>query len=167
MATALAATDAMTAGALAWWRGAVIYQIYPRSFADGDGDGMGDLKGITQRMGELQELGIDAIWFSPFFKSPQKDAGYDVSDYTDVDPLFGTLSDFDAMVTRAHELGLRLLIDLVPNHTSDQHKWFQAALASAPGSAARITRATIAGFSGRWPRLERTPSADSNRLRCG
>ncbi len=120
-----------------WWRSAIIYQIYPRSFADGNGDGMGDLPGITSRLGSLASLGIDAIWLSPFMRSPQKDAGYDVSDYTDVDPLFGTLADFDAMVGRAHELGLRVLVDLVPNHTSDQHKWFQAALAAPKGSPER------------------------------
>ncbi len=120
-----------------WWRSAVIYQVYPRSFADSNGDGIGDLPGITSRLDSLASLGIDAVWLSPFMRSPQKDAGYDVSDYTDVDPLFGTLADFDAMVSRAHELGLRVLIDLVPNHTSDQHKWFQAALSAAPGSADR------------------------------
>ena len=120
-----------------WWRSAIIYQIYPRSFADGNGDGMGDLPGITSRLVSLASLGIDAIWLSPFMRSPQKDAGYDVSDYTDVDPLFGTLADFDAMVTRSHELGLRVLVDLVPNHTSDQHKWFQAALAALKGSPER------------------------------
>ena len=120
-----------------WWRSAVIYQIYPRSFSDSNGDGMGDLPGITARLGSLASLGIDAIWLSPFMRSPQKDAGYDVSDYKDVDPLFGTLDDFDAMVTRAHELGIRVLVDLVPNHTSDKHAWFQAALNSAPGSAER------------------------------
>lgn len=120
-----------------WWRSAVIYQIYPRSFADSNGDGMGDLPGITSRLNSLAALGIDAIWLSPFMRSPQKDAGYDVSDYRDVDPLFGTLEDFDAMVTRAHELSIRVLVDLVPNHTSDQHAWFQAALSSDPGSAER------------------------------
>jgi alpha-glucosidase len=120
-----------------WWRSGVIYQIYPRSFADSNGDGMGDLPGITSRLDSLASLGIDAIWLSPFYRSPQKDAGYDVSDYCDVEPLFGTLADFDAMLNRAHELGLRVLIDLVPNHSSDQHKWFQAALAAAPGSAER------------------------------
>ncbi len=120
-----------------WWRSAIIYQIYPRSFADSNGDGMGDLPGITSRLGALASLGIDAIWLSPFMRSPQKDAGYDVSDYTDVDPLFGNLADFDAMVTRAHELGLRVLVDLVPNHTSDQHKWFQTALAAPKGSPER------------------------------
>ena len=120
-----------------WWRSAVIYQVYPRSFADSNGDGIGDLPGITSRLDSLASLGVDAVWLSPFMRSPQKDAGYDVSDYTDVDPLFGNLADFDAMVARAHELGLRVLIDLVPNHTSYQHNWFQAALASAPGSADR------------------------------
>lgn len=120
-----------------WWRSAVIYQIYPRSFADSNGDGMGDLPGITSRLDALAALGIDAIWLSPFMRSPQKDAGYDVSDYQDIDPLFGDLSDFDSLVSRAHELNIRVLVDLVPNHTSDQHAWFQAALISEPGSEAR------------------------------
>jgi len=120
-----------------WWRSAVIYQVYPRSFADSNGDGMGDLPGITSRLESLASLGVDAIWLSPFMRSPQKDAGYDVSDYRDVDPLFGTLADFDAMVTRAHELGLRILVDLVPNHTSDKHQWFQDALNEVEGSAER------------------------------
>jgi alpha-glucosidase len=120
-----------------WWRSGVIYQIYPRSFADSNGDGMGDLKGITERLPKLQELGVDAIWLSPFYRSPQKDAGYDVSDYRDVDPLFGTLADFDELVQRAHSHNLRVMIDLVPNHSSDQHRWFQNALASKPGSMER------------------------------
>ena len=120
-----------------WWRTAVIYQIYPRSFADSNGDGIGDLPGITARLGHLRELGVDAIWLSPFYTSPQNDAGYDVADYCDVDPLFGTLADFDAMRDRAHELGLKLIIDLVPNHSSSEHAWFQAALAAAPGSPER------------------------------
>jgi alpha-glucosidase len=120
-----------------WWRSGVIYQIYPRSFADANGDGIGDLKGIEQKLDSLAALGIDAVWLSPFFKSPQKDAGYDVADYIDVDPLFGTLQDFDSMLAKAHSLGLRVMIDLVPNHTSDQHQWFQKALASEPGSAER------------------------------
>ncbi len=120
-----------------WWRSAVIYQVYPRSFADSNGDGMGDLPGITSRMSSLASLGIDAIWLSPFMRSPQKDAGYDVSDYTDVDPLFGTLADFDEMVRAAHAVGIRVLVDLVPNHTSSQHRWFQAALAADAGSPER------------------------------
>lgn len=120
-----------------WWRTAVIYQIYPRSFADASGDGVGDLKGITQRLPRLQALGIDAIWCSPFFKSPQKDAGYDVSDYKDIDPLFGNLKDFDALITEATALGIKVIVDLVPNHSSDQHVLFQAALKAPVGSAER------------------------------
>jgi len=120
-----------------WWRSAVIYQVYPRSFADADGDGIGDLQGITARLGSLKELGIDAVWLSPFYRSPQHDAGYDVSDYCDVDPLFGTLDDFDALERRAHELGLKLIIDLVPNHTSSDHPWFREALTAGEGSPER------------------------------
>ncbi|WP_235480744.1 glycoside hydrolase family 13 protein [Agromyces sp. Leaf222] len=120
-----------------WWRTATIYQIYPRSFADANGDGMGDLAGITAHLVDLEELGIDAIWLSPFYTSPQRDAGYDVADYCDVDPLFGTLADFDAMLAEAHARGIRVIVDLVPNHSSDEHEWFQAALAAAPGSAER------------------------------
>ena len=108
-----------------WWRGAVIYQIYPRSFLDSNADGVGDLPGITQRLDYVASLGVDAIWISPFFKSPMKDFGYDVSDYRDVDPLFGTLADFDTLLARAHQLGLRVMIDQVLSHTSDQHAWFQ------------------------------------------
>jgi alpha-glucosidase len=121
----------------AWWRHAVIYQIYPRSWADGDGDGIGDLPGVTARLPYLKALGVDAVWFSPFYTSPQADAGYDVADYRDIDPLFGTLADADAMVAKAHELGLKVIVDLVPNHTSDEHAWFQQALAAAPGSPER------------------------------
>lgn len=120
-----------------WWRTAVIYQIYPRSFADASGDGIGDLPGITAKLDSLAALGVDAIWLSPFFVSPQHDAGYDVADFTDVDPLFGTLADFDQMLARAHELGLRVIVDIVPNHTSNEHVWFQQALQAAPGSPER------------------------------
>jgi alpha-glucosidase len=120
-----------------WWRTAVIYQIYPRSFADASGDGIGDLPGITAHLDDLKSLGVDAIWLSPFQRSPQKDAGYDVSDYCDVDPLFGTLADFDDMLAGAHDRGIRVIVDLVPNHSSDQHEWFQQALVAAPGSAER------------------------------
>ncbi len=107
-----------------WWRGAVIYQIYPRSFQDTSGNGVGDLKGVSQRLEHVASLGADAIWLSPFYKSPMKDFGYDVSDYCDVDPLFGTLEDFDRLVAKAHELGIKVLVDQVYSHTSDQHQWF-------------------------------------------
>lgn len=120
-----------------WWRDAVIYQIYPRSWADSSGDGIGDLPGITARLPHLVSLGVDAVWLSPFYTSPQHDAGYDVADYRDVDPLFGSLADFDVLMSRAHELGLRVVVDLVPNHSSDEHPWFREALASPPGSPAR------------------------------
>ena len=121
----------------AWWRHAVIYQVYPRSFADSDGDGIGDLPGITSRLPYLAELGVDAIWISPFYVSPMADAGYDVADYRDIDPLFGTLADAEALLARAHELGLKVIVDLVPNHTSDEHAWFAAALEAGPGSPER------------------------------
>jgi alpha-glucosidase len=120
-----------------WWRTAVIYQVYPRSFADSNGDGVGDLAGIRQRLDALAELGVDAVWLSPFMTSPQRDAGYDVADYCDVDPLFGTLADFDDLLASAHDLGLRVIVDLVPNHTSSEHPWFQEALAAGPGSPER------------------------------
>ncbi|WP_099332432.1 glycoside hydrolase family 13 protein [Actinomyces minihominis] len=120
-----------------WWRSAVIYQVYPRSFQDSTGSGMGDLAGITRRIDYLAGLGVDALWLSPFYPSPQVDAGYDVAAYCDVDPLFGSLADFDLLLEAAHNRGLRILIDLVPNHSSDQHPLFQAALASPPGSPQR------------------------------
>ncbi len=120
-----------------WWRQAVIYQVYPRSFADADGDGLGDLRGITQRLTHLATLGVDALWLSPFYPSELADGGYDVDDYRDVDPRLGTLDDFDAMAAEAHRLGLKVIVDLVPNHTSHRHAWFREALAAGPGSAAR------------------------------
>ncbi|MEU8690697.1 glycoside hydrolase family 13 protein [Streptomyces sp. NPDC048665] len=120
-----------------WWRDAVIYQVYPRSFADSDGDGMGDLAGIRARLPYLRDLGVDAVWLSPFYASPQADAGYDVADYRAVDPMFGNLLDADALIRDAHELGLRIIVDLVPNHSSDQHEWFKRALAEGPGSPLR------------------------------
>ncbi|WP_238363808.1 alpha-amylase family glycosyl hydrolase [Mesobacterium pallidum] len=113
-----------------WWRGAVIYQIYPRSYQDSNGDGIGDLRGIAQRLPYVASLGVDGIWISPFFTSPMKDFGYDVSDYCDVDPMFGTLADFDLLVDTAHKLGLKVMIDLVLSHTSDQHPWFAESRAS-------------------------------------
>ena len=116
-----------------WWRGAVIYQIYPRSFQDSNGDGIGDLPGITRRLDHVARLGADAIWLSPVFPSPMADMGYDVSDYTAIDPLFGTLADFDALVARAHGLGLKVIIDQVLNHSSDQHPWFTESRAARTG----------------------------------
>ena len=120
-----------------WWRQAVVYQIYPRSFADANGDGIGDLKGITSRVPYLASLGIDAVWLSPFYPSALADGGYDVDDYRDVDPRLGTLDDFDEMIGTLHAAGLKLIVDIVPNHTSNRHEWFREALAGPAGSAAR------------------------------
>ena len=117
-----------------WWRDAVIYQIYPKSWADADGNGHGDAAGVRQHLPYLVELGVDALWFSPFYRSPDNDGGYDVADYRDIDPRFGTLAEVEALVQDAHALGLKVLIDLVPNHTSSEHRFFQAALKTAPGS---------------------------------
>ncbi|QZH73784.1 MAG: DUF3459 domain-containing protein [Erythrobacter sp.] len=121
---------------LPWWKGAAIYQIYPRSFMDANGDGIGDLPGITSRLDHVASLGVDAIWVSPFFTSPMKDFGYDVADYCDVDPIFGTLADFDALVARAHELDLKVLIDQVYSHTSDEHAWFAQSRSSRENARA-------------------------------
>ncbi|WP_043194527.1 glycoside hydrolase family 13 protein [Streptomyces sp. NRRL F-2664] len=120
-----------------WWREAVIYQVYVRSFADSDGDGIGDLRGVRQRLPHLARLGVDAVWLTPFYVSPQADGGYDVADYRAVDPLFGDLADADELVRAAHGLGLRVIVDVVPNHTSEQHPWFRAALAGEPGARER------------------------------
>lgn len=130
----IAANGAASRG---WWRDAVIYQVYPRSFADSNGDGMGDLPGIRSRLPYLKSLGVDAVWLSPFYASPQADAGYDVADYRAVDPMFGNLLDADGLIRDAHELGLRIIVDLVPNHSSDQHEWFQRALREGPSSPLR------------------------------
>ncbi len=141
-------------GAL-WWRSAVIYQVYIRSFADGDGDGIGDIPGLRSRLPYLARLGIDALWINPWYPSPMKDAGYDVSDFRAIEPLFGTLADAEAMIAEAHDLGLRILLDIVPNHLSDQHAWFQDALAAAPGSPERarfIFRDGRRAQRGRCPR---------------
>ncbi|MDP3889760.1 alpha-amylase family glycosyl hydrolase, partial [Nocardioides sp.] len=108
-----------------WWRTAVVYQIYPRSFADGNGDGVGDLRGIATRLDYLQGLGVDVLWLSPVYPSPQDDNGYDISDYQDIDPTFGTLAEFDALLEAVHDRGMKLVMDLVVNHTSDEHAWFQ------------------------------------------
>ncbi|MEO8888913.1 MAG: glycoside hydrolase family 13 protein [Jatrophihabitantaceae bacterium] len=121
----------------AWWATAVVYQVYPRSFFDGNGDGTGDLIGLRAKVPYLRALGVDAIWLSPFYTSPMADGGYDVADPCDVDPIFGSLADFDAMLADAHAAGLRVTVDIVPNHFSDQHAWFRAALAAGPGSPER------------------------------
>ena len=111
-----------------WWRSVVVYQVYLRSFADGNGDGVGDIAGLRTRLGHLVDLGVDALWINPWYPSPMKDAGYDVSDHRDVAPAFGTLAEAEALLAEARQLGLRVLLDLVPNHTSDRHPWFRAAL---------------------------------------
>ncbi|HET6698584.1 MAG TPA: alpha-amylase family glycosyl hydrolase [Nocardioidaceae bacterium] len=132
----MAANDSSSARA-DWWRQAVVYQVYPRSFADSDGDGIGDLPGITSRVDYLAELGVDAVWLSPFYPSALADGGYDVADYRDVDPRLGTLDDFDALAAALHRAGIKLIVDIVPNHSSNRHAWFREALTSPPGSAAR------------------------------
>jgi alpha-glucosidase len=120
-----------------WWRSAVVYQVYLRSFADADGDGVGDIAGLRSRLRHLTDLGVDALWINPWYPSPMKDAGYDVSDYRDIEPVFGTLAGAEALLAEAHALGLRVLLDIVPNHTSDRHPWFPRALACAAGSPER------------------------------
>lgn len=120
-----------------WWRGAAIYQVYVRSFADGDGDGTGDLAGVRSRLPYLADLGIDAIWFNPWYPSPMDDGGYDVSDYRDIEPSFGSLAEAEKLIEEAHNLGIKIIIDIVPNHCSDVHPWFTAALAAGPGSIER------------------------------
>ncbi|MET8754784.1 glycoside hydrolase family 13 protein [Streptomyces sp. NPDC004667] len=134
-----------------WWRDAVIYQVYVRSFADSDGDGVGDLRGVRERLPHLARLGVDALWLTPFYVSPQADGGYDVADYRTVDPLFGDLADADDLVRAAHELGLRVIVDVVPNHTSERHPWFLDALADGPGARARYLFRPGRGEGGALP----------------
>ncbi|MFJ9596076.1 glycoside hydrolase family 13 protein [Streptomyces virginiae] len=134
-----------------WWRDAVIYQVYVRSFADSDGDGIGDLRGVRSRLPHLARLGVDAVWLTPFYVSPQADGGYDVADYRAVDPLFGDLADADELVRAAHGLGLRVIVDVVPNHTSEQHPWFRAALAGEPGARERYLFRRGRGADGSLP----------------
>ena len=124
----------------AWWQRGVIYQVYPRSFQDLDGDGVGDLKGISTRLEHLVELGIDAVWISPIFPSPMRDFGYDVSDYCAIHPLFGSLADFDALLESAHARGIKVILDFVPNHTSDEHPWFQESRSSKSQPEAGLVR---------------------------
>lgn len=119
-----------------WWRHAVVYEVYPRSFADSDGDGHGDLNGARSRLAYLAALGVDAIWFNPFYVSPLLDGGYDVADYRDIDPVFGTLADVESLITECHDYGMKVIFDIVPNHSSWEHRWFQEALATEPGSQA-------------------------------
>ena len=121
-----------------WWQAGVIYQIYPRSFQDTDDDGIGDLRGIERRLEYLINLGVAAIWISPIYPSPMVDFGYDVADYCDVDPRFGTLADFDDLLTQAHRCGLKVLLDFVPNHTSDQHAWFVESRSSQEKTEKRL-----------------------------
>ncbi|HEU4841388.1 MAG TPA: alpha-amylase family glycosyl hydrolase, partial [Ilumatobacteraceae bacterium] len=120
-----------------WWQHAVVYQVYVRSYADGDGDGLGDLAGLRRRLDHIAALGVDAIWLCPIYPSPQRDHGYDVADYVDIEPAYGDLADFDALVADAGARGVRVLLDVVPNHCSDQHPWFQDALRAGPGSDER------------------------------
>lgn len=120
-------------GTLDWWESGVFYQIYPRSFMDSNGDGVGDIPGISAKLEHLADLGVDGVWFSPLFKSPMKDFGYDISDFTDVDEIFGTLEDLEKLIAKAKELGIKVILDFVPNHTSDQHEWFQKALRGEAG----------------------------------
>ncbi|RAG67481.1 alpha-amylase, partial [Burkholderia multivorans] len=120
-----------------WWRQAAVYQIYPRSFADSDANGIGDLVGIIEKVPYLSALGIDAVWLSPFYPSALADGGYDVDDYRDVDPRLGTLAKFDALTAALHEAGIRIIVDIVPNQTSDRHEWFRAALAARKASPER------------------------------
>ena len=140
----------MTHNGDAWWRDAVVYEVYVRSFADGDGDGVGDLPGVRSRLRYLRDLGVDAVWLTPFYPSPMADHGYDVADYRGVDPLFGCLADFDALLADAHSLGLRVIIDIVANHTSARHRWFRDAVAPGAGDAERdryVIRPAAAGES--------------------
>ena len=139
-----------------WWQSAVVYQVYPRSFADASGDGVGDLRGLAHRLDDLAWLGVDAVWLSPIFLSPMADYGYDVADYREVDPLFGTLADLDHLLTELHDRGMRLLLDLVPNHTSSQHLWFLESRSSRDNPRARLVRVAR-------PRRGRRPAEQLDR----
>lgn len=127
----------MLTGGNAWWRNAVVYQVYVRSFCDSNGDGTGDIAGVRSKLDYLRRLGVDALWFNPWYPSPMADSGYDVSDYRSIDPSFGTLADAELLISEANAVGIRTIVDIVPNHVSAVHSWFRAALGSAPGSAER------------------------------
>ena len=134
-----------------WWETAVVYQVYIRSFADDNGDGIGDIAGLRSRLPYLAALGVDAVWINPWYPSPMADAGYDVADYRDIEPSYGTLAEADALIADAHSLGIKVLLDIVPNHTSDQHGWFQAALASESGARDRYLFRPGSGAHGELP----------------
>ena len=150
-----------------WWRNAAIYQIYPRSFADGNGDGIGDLPGITSRLEHIADLGVDAVWLSPFYVSPQHDAGYDVADFRDVDPIFGTLADADALIARAHELGLKVIVDMVPNHTSQRARVVQGGRRSPRSTAMCATATSTATAAARSATSRPTTGPPSSAARPG
>jgi alpha-glucosidase len=151
-----------------WWRDGVVYQIYPRSFQDANGDGVGDLEGIRQRLDHLAWLGVDAIWLSPCFPSPMADFGYDVADYCDIDPLFGTLADFDRLLADAHARNIKVVLDWVPNHTSDRHGWFVELRESRQRSATGVwlTRPARCRTDEHVRRSPREPDATTGQLYC-
>ncbi len=144
----------------------MIYQVYPRSFADGNGDGIGDLAGVRAHLDHLVDLGVDAIWFSPWYPSPQADAGYDVADYRNIEPIFGTLSEAEALISEAHAAGLRIIIDIVPNHVSSAHPWFQAALAS-PDARSGSCSGSAPARNGRRPGKGSSAGPPGRRPRTG
>lgn len=125
--------NCFAASTVDWWESATLYQIYPRSYMDSDGDGVGDLNGITSRLEYLQEIGVTATWLSPIFESPMADFGYDISNFTKIDPIFGSLADFDALIAKAHKLGVKIILDFVPNHSSDECEWFQKSIRREDG----------------------------------
>ena len=142
-----------------WWKQAVVYQVYPRSFKDSNGDGLGDIAGVSEKMDYLQALGVDAVWLSPFYPSELADGGYDVIDYRDVDPRLGTMDDFDEMTLRAHEAGIKVIVDIVPNHCSHMHPWFQQALDAPP----RLAGTRPVHFPRGTRRKRRTPAHQLDR----
>ena len=146
---------------MADFKNKVVYQIYPKSFKDSNGDGMGDLRGVTEKLDYLADMGVDYLWLTPFFVSPQKDNGYDVADYLDIDPHFGTMADFDALVQAADAKGLKIMLDMVLCHTSDQHAWFQRALSGDENTNATISCVTVAIKKARTTRVSRRPTGSA------